>query len=158
MKEEKKDLLTTGKLNNNYRHGHASVGGMTPTYRSWYGAKTRCTSPNQSQWKDYGGRGITMCDRWMNSFEAFLKDMGERPENTTLDRIEGHLGYQPGNCKWSTFIEQNRHSRRVVATPEIREKIKELSSTLSQPKIAKQVGVSVSTVNRIVRGVSWSEV
>jgi hypothetical protein len=74
----------------------------TPTYWSWQAAKARCTNPAHAKFSDYGGRGIAMCEKWSASFEAFLVDMGERPEGTTLDRIDGRLGYEPGNCRWAT--------------------------------------------------------
>lgn len=147
----------SGKRNSNHRHGHTAAGSkVTKTYCSWYAAKTRCTNPKQAQWKDYGGRGIKMCERWLNSFPAFLEDMGERPEGYTLDRKDGNKDYELSNCQWSDRKTQNRNSRRVVATLEIRTEIHRLKSTMSQPKIAKQVGVSVCTVNRIIRGISWA--
>ena len=66
----------------------------------------RCTNPQSWNWKYYGGRGITVCDRWRYSFENFLADMGEKPEGLTLDRTNNELGYSPENCRWSTLSEQ----------------------------------------------------
>lgn len=137
-------------------HGHTRMGKLSSTYVSWYAAKTRCTNPNQKQWKDYGGRGIKMCEEWRRDFNKFLADMGERPEGTSLDRIDSSKDYEPGNCRWSDRKTQNRNSRRVVATPEIRQRIHDLKGGMSQPKIAAEVGVSVCTVNRVVRGISWA--
>ena len=83
----------------------------TPTYKSWIGTKTRCYKPDDSHYKDYGGRGIRVCTRWKNSFENFLEDMGKRPEGKTLDRIDNDGNYTPDNCKWSTPKEQSRNQR-----------------------------------------------
>lgn len=96
------------------KHGHAhrdGFGGHSRTYRSWMSAKQRCFAEADPYYHDYGGRGITMCDRWRYSFPAFLADMGERPQGKTLDRINSDGNYEPGNCRWATPMEQ-RHNRR----------------------------------------------
>jgi hypothetical protein len=96
-------------------HGHATRKfGSTPTYKSWESAKFRVTNSNFKYWKDYGERGITMCDRWLNSFEAFLEDMGEKPDGLTLDRINTNGNYEPGNCRWATWKEQVANRRNTI--------------------------------------------
>ncbi len=93
-------------------HGQTRHGRQTGEYRSWLGAKRRCFNPKAHNFKYYGGRGITMCDRWKNSFEAFFKDMGPRPPGTSIDRIDTNGHYEPGNAKWSTPTEQARNRRK----------------------------------------------
>jgi len=93
----------------------------TSEYRTWRGIINRCTDPNQPRFKDYGGRGIRVCDRWRHSFENFLADVGPRPEGSrngraifSLDRIDNDGDYEPGNCRWTTNTVQTRNARSNV--------------------------------------------
>ena len=70
---------------------------------------TRCYNPNQASFKEYGGRGIAVCDRWLRGFECFFADMGRRPEGTTLDRIDVDGDYEPSNCRWGTQEDQSNN-------------------------------------------------
>lgn len=116
-------------LGNNIRRGHTKSCGCLSkektsqrftkhgrsqndkTYQSWVNMKQRCTNPNYRKYEDYGGRGIKVCKRWLNSFTNFLKDMGERPLDRTIERKNNNKGYYKGNCKWATKKEQVRNTR-----------------------------------------------
>lgn len=73
--------------------------------------RRRCRKETDPQWKDYGGRGITVCARWLNNFDAFVEDMGEVPKGMSLERRDNNKGYSKDNCCWATRKEQNRNSR-----------------------------------------------
>jgi hypothetical protein len=100
-----------------------SIHGFTPQrsewpfkseYRSWCAMKARCLNPKNKRYRRYGGRGITVCERWLHSFPNFIEDMGPRPPGLTLERKDNDGNYEPSNRKWATHVEQanNRHIRR----------------------------------------------
>lgn len=95
----------------NYKHGHAN---KSRTYRTWKEMRQRCLNPKSDKWQWYGGRGITIAQEW-GSYPRFLSDMGERPEGTTLDRLDSDGNYCKNNCRWATPKQQAETNRGVIA-------------------------------------------
>lgn len=89
-----------------------SANASHPLYKTWRGMKQRTSNPNTWEYKYYGGKGVRICERWLNSFEAFVEDMGEKPSTEyTLDRIDCDGNYEPKNCRWATPYEQSINKR-----------------------------------------------
>lgn len=123
----------------------------TIEYKSWSEMKNRCNNKNSHNYERYGKRGIKVCNRWLNSFENFLEDMGSRPNNTSLDRINNNQGYYPKNCKWSSPKEQsrNRRSNRIFEFE---------GKKLSLIEITEKLNLNYKTVhNRLTNGMSFKE-
>jgi hypothetical protein len=97
------------------QHGHTMEATQSRSYKTWAAMRQRCLNPKSPNFKYYGGRGIAVCQLWADSFLVFLRDMGERPENRSIDRINPDGDYEPGNCRWATRSEQqmNRRDRGV---------------------------------------------
>ena len=120
----------------------------TPTNSSWSDMRARCLNPNHTKFPMYGGKGITVCERW-SDYSVFLADMGERPCGKTLDRIDGTKGYSPGNCRWATPLEQqaNIKNNRLFAWE---------GETLHLSALARRLGLKPDLLRwRIERG--WPE-
>lgn len=141
--------LRLGDLSPTYRHGHGVQGG-TPTHIVWRSMKARCLNDKSKSYQHYGGRGIKVCERWVNSFEAFLEDMGERPHGMTLEREDNNGDYTPKNCRWASRAEQSRNTRRNVTLD---------GSSVCAKDAADEAGVPYGTVlSRISRGVSEEKI
>ena len=94
-----------------HKHGHNTNNVFSPEYSSWHQMKQRCLNPNDKRYHDYGGRGIKVCERWLD-FNNFFEDMGEKPTSKhSIDRIDVDGNYEPTNCKWSDDYEQQRNIR-----------------------------------------------
>ena len=112
----------------------------TPEYRAWQTMRVRCTNPQNAAWKDYGGRGITVCSRWMDDPIAFVSDMGPKPSpKHELDRIDNDGPYSPENCRWvlRTVNSRNRRSNRTVT---------HAGETLTVSEWAERMGIGVSAL------------
>lgn len=132
------------------RHGHERGCGKSPTYRTWFAMLARCHNPNSTAYKRYGGRGIKVCERWRNSFAAFLEDMGERPQKHSIDRWPNNAGnYEPGNTRWATAAQQaaNKRSRAML--------ISHQGETGTLKQWAAIAGLSDRTIRQRLRN-GWS--
>lgn len=133
---------------NHLTHGQARKGKVCREWIVWQSAKNRCFNPSTIGYLDYGGRGIKMCERWKNSFEAFLEDMGRCPVGKVIDRINNDGDYKPGNCRWATTFEQNNNKRNVP-------KITHDGKTLTKSEWDLERGYPIGTVaRRIFEGCS----
>ena len=122
-------------------HGGCS-GGKTPEYMAWARIKTRCWNDKSIGWENYGGRGISMCEEWRNSFPAFLAHVGKRPTRLhSVERIDNNRGYEPGNVKWATREEQNRNRRNS-------KRIAAFGETLSPAEWSSRFGIPPHVIRR----------
>ncbi len=120
----------------------------TPTYNVWQHILQRCNNTKNKSYKNYGGRGIKVCKRWRNSFENFYSDMGDKPKNKSIDRIDNNGDYKPSNCKWSTAKEQCSNTRKNIKVT-----IKGKTNIISEGSV-KLKGSSSTIHSRLRRG--WS--
>lgn len=136
---------------NAMRHGHIKNQHPSREYNTWHAMRSRCYRKTDPCYKNYGGRGIAVCDRWKDSFENFLSDMGPRPMGKTLDRIENDKGYSPENCRWATAAEQRANTR--LSKP-----IEAFGMSRSMHDWCKQFSICPTTVSyRMKSGLSVEE-
>lgn len=121
------------------KHGHTIGGAPTPTYQTWAAMIKRCTNENDKNYHRYGGRGISVCERWM-SYINFLEDMGERCKGLTIDRIDNNKGYSPENCRWATWVEQaqNKEVKKYEANGRI----------MTMREWSEFLGIGIKTLHR----------
>jgi len=131
-------------------HNHAKVGHRSREYQIWVGMISRCYNEKHTSYRDYGGRGITVCERWLDSFTLFLADMGKCPSTQhTLDRRKNNLGYFKKNCRWVTQKVQGRNRRDNVL-------ITANGETLVLTEWAERLGVSGNAL-RLRKYKGWSD-
>ena len=128
-----------------------------PVYKTWSGIKQRCLNSNDPAYKDYGGRGITVCKRWLD-FKNFYEDMGDPPEGMEIDRKENDKGYYKDNCRWTTSTINNRNRRSMKLSIEKARKIRLLYPSFTQVQLAKRYNVKQSTIGNIVNHKIWKEI
>ena len=126
------------------------------TYKSWQSMKERCYNKKASNYLYYGEKGITVCQEWVNSFEGFLKDMGERPDGKTLDRIDGDKDYHIENCRWASPKEQARNRRSTKISEDVALKIREMfDGGIKTRVIADKYDISCDYVRLIGKRERW---
>src|ERR1017187_5031240 len=128
----------------------------TKTYKAWEYMKTRCLNEKCKSYKNYGERGITICEQWRNSFENFIQDMGERPDGYSLERINNNLGYSKENCKWIPRGHQSKNRRGCLTRKEV-EEVREMLEQRKYPQveIAKKFNVTPSCISCLKKGKTW---
>ena len=139
-----------------FKHGNAVRSQpKTPEYNSWYGMKSRCYEKNAKGYKNWGGRGISVCDRWRNSFPNFLADMGRKPSpDLSIDRIDNDGNYEPGNCRWATRSQQQRNKSTPSMTEADCAKAVEFRiQGLSSRKIGTILGFNKNTILRHTKNI-----
>jgi hypothetical protein len=132
---------------NGFKHGHAT-NGLSKTYSTWASMLQRCNNPKSKKYYMYGAVGIKVCQEWL-VFDNFLSDMGERPINKTIDRIDGSKGYSKENCRWATRLEQQSNIKTNVIVEYMNEKF-----TLTQ--LSRKLNVNPATLKYRIKS-GWSQ-
>lgn len=131
-------------------HGLA-VGGYPPEFNIWRAMIRRCTNPDDRAYQNYGGRGISVCARWLDSFPNFYSDLGSRPDpSLTLDRIDNDGDYEPGNCRWASRKQQNANRRKGLRTLTVK--------GVTRPLVdwAERIGISRQLLSNRIDRMGWN--
>ena len=132
----------------------------TPEYHIWATMIQRCINPKNQHYKDYGGRGIKICDRWRYSFPSFLEDMGHKPFlRAEIDREENNGNYEPSNCRWTTHSVNSRNRRNNLLNWYTVRSIRRLYSLhkYTQVQLSKIYNLSTTTIFHVVHNKTWNE-
>ena len=132
----------------------------TPEYQIWKGMIQRCFNTKNKKYHRYGGRGITVCDRWKNSFLDFYKDMGDKPTNKQqIDRIDNDGNYEPSNCEWVTPLRNKRKTRRIKLSMEIAREIRKdrLKNGMKRKDLSDKYHITISQIDKILYNKIWKD-
>ena len=138
------------------KHGYSTSTYKAKIYWVWADMIGRCHNTAHKRYKDYGGRGIFVCDKWRN-FKGFIEDMGETPDGLTLDRIDNDKGYSKDNCRWATYAEQNQNRRYNTLNLLLVKEMRNVGHSLTYREIGVMYGVYHGTVGKIMRNEMWSD-
>lgn len=149
------------------KYGGRTKGAMAPMYSRWLNMRRRCNDPNNRQYHDYGGRGIKVCPEWDASFQAFLDYMGQPPSpDHSMDRIDNDKGYEPGNMRWATYVEQAANKRPTSLRGErnakaklTEEDVRAIRSSERKPShLAREYGISLPAMVAVIKRQTWKHV
>lgn len=154
-------LHKEGLVSRNTKHGGSTRERRNPVYSVWSNMRRRCYDSSNIGYRNYGGRGITVCERWKNSFANFYVDMGDKPSpKHSLGRVDNDSNYEPNNCRWETHTQQKRNTRRTMLSeediPKIRNSYSKSEATIGG--LAQHYGVSPGCIWAVVFNRSWKDI